>query len=167
MRVLIAVIEGERIAVPLETVAAVVAAPACVPLPLAPAHVQGIAAWQGHLLPVADVARLLGLAAAGERGEALVLRREDHLAALLVAGVEGEGDLAAQTAGTPPPSPAGAPASPIPADGAAGGGQRDAAGHRAIAEAFARPARTADGAPVRLLDLAALFATLDLTAILA
>lgn len=148
---LVAALGVEHVAVPLSAVAAVVAAPPAVPLPAAPAYLRGVVVWQGQLVPLLDVAALLGLEAPPAGGEAVVLRQGEALAALLVARVQGEAELAVPDVESIPPAP---DAAALPA-------------HRlAVADAFGRPARAADGAPVRLLDVAALFAIAELTAVL-
>ncbi|MBI2322991.1 MAG: chemotaxis protein CheW [Chloroflexi bacterium] len=135
---LVAALGVEHVAVPLSAVAAVVAAPPAVPLPAAPAYLRGVVVWQGQLVPLLDVAALVDLEAPPAGGEAVVLR-------------QGEAELAVPDVESIPPAPDAA-ALPV---------------HRpAVADAFGRPARAADGAPVRLLDVAALFAIAELTAVL-
>lgn len=73
-------------------------------VPLAPAHLLGVANLRGNIVPVVDVRPMLGLspAAAGREVRALVVEREGVHAGLLIDEVLGleplEGLLPAETA---------------------------------------------------------------------
>jgi len=86
---LVAVIAGERVAIPAADVESVVEIEAITPVPRAPAHVAGLAALRSRVLTVIDCRAALELerAASGSR-EAIVVEADGHAYALLVDTVE-------------------------------------------------------------------------------
>jgi purine-binding chemotaxis protein CheW len=86
---LVAVIAGERVAIPAADVESVVEIEAVTPVPRAPIHVAGLAALRSRVLTVIDCRVSLELDAAGLRSrEAIVVEVEGHAYALLVDAVE-------------------------------------------------------------------------------
>lgn len=142
MRVLVGALAREAVAVPLEAAAAVIAMPTPARLPVAPAYLRGVIAWQGQLVPVIDAALLLGSGDDFQRQEAFILRRGERFAALLVGRVLGEDVLEG---------------------GVVHGGPAD--GDAALA--FGVAVRVSTGSQVCLLDLEAIFDVVDLTTLLA
>jgi len=86
---LIAVIAGERVAIPAADVESVVEIEAVTPVPRAPAHVAGLAALRSRVLTVIDSRVSLELDTAGLISrEAIVVEVDGHAYALLVDAVE-------------------------------------------------------------------------------
>ena len=99
---LIARIADERVALPIEAIESVVEIEAITPVPLAAAHIAGLAALRSRVLTVIDSYAALGLAAPGVPArEAVVVTVEGHLYALLVDEVEDVAPLAQAPAALP------------------------------------------------------------------
>lgn len=101
---LIARIAGQRVALPTTMIESVVELDAVTPVPLAAAHVAGLAALRSRVLTVIDSYAALGLGrmASGELLQTVVVTVDGHLYGLLVDEVE---DVVA-LAGDPAPLPA-------------------------------------------------------------
>ena len=87
---LIVRLAGERIAVPTDTVEAVVEIESVAPVPRAAGHVAGLAALRSRVLTVIDGSAALGLGATPPRdlADAILVGVEGHSYALLVDAVE-------------------------------------------------------------------------------
>jgi purine-binding chemotaxis protein CheW len=87
---LLVTIAGERVALPAETVEAVVEIGALTPVPRAPAHVAGLAALRSRVLTVIDCRASLGLGRTepASRYDAVVVGVDGQPYALLVDSVE-------------------------------------------------------------------------------
>ena len=90
VRVLVARVGVERIALAVEAVAEVFEAPPISPLPLMPAGVLGQCAWRAQVVPVLDPSVLFGIAPGmrNGRGVVLVMTRAAGPIALLVDDVD-------------------------------------------------------------------------------
>jgi purine-binding chemotaxis protein CheW len=82
---------GERFALEAALVHEIVRLPVITPLPGAPPYLLGVCAHRGEVLPVVDLARLMGRgeARAGTRSRMAVVRVDGMVVALLSDGVEG------------------------------------------------------------------------------
>jgi len=78
---------GQELAVPIAQVQEVIRAVPVTRIPAAPAHVLGIMNLRGRVVPMLDMASLLGLAAVGENRFIVVCRRHDMLLGLLVESI--------------------------------------------------------------------------------
>ncbi len=88
---LIAVLAGERVAIPAAAVESVVEIESIKPVPQAPRHVAGLAALRSRVLTVIDCLAALDLGCAVDAGrprEAIVIAADGHPYALLVDTVE-------------------------------------------------------------------------------
>jgi purine-binding chemotaxis protein CheW len=87
---LIARVAGQSIAIPASTIESVVEIDAITPVPLAPAHVAGLAALRSRVLTVIDTYAALGIEAAplSQERQAVVVTIDGHLYGLLVDEVE-------------------------------------------------------------------------------
>jgi purine-binding chemotaxis protein CheW len=85
--VLIATIAGQRVAIDAARIESVVDLWQVVPVPMAPAHVLGLAAVRSRVLTVVDAAAAVGLRAGGTGNRALVMDVEGHSYALRVDAV--------------------------------------------------------------------------------
>lgn len=102
---LIATIAGQRIALPADAIESVVEIDAITPVPLAAAHVAGLAALRSRVLTVIDTyaALEIGCYCPSDQLQAVVVTIDGHLYGLLVDEVEDVVDIAAE----PEPQPAG------------------------------------------------------------
>lgn len=74
--ILVFEVGGRRYGLPASDVGEIVRAVAIVPLPLAPAHLEGVVNLRGHVIPVPDLRARLGLPAKGvEPSDCLILTR--------------------------------------------------------------------------------------------
>lgn len=87
---LVATIAGQRIALPTGAIESVVEIDAITPVPLAPAHVAGLAALRSRVLTVIDTyaALEIGCYCPSDRLQAVVVTIDGHLYGLLVDEVE-------------------------------------------------------------------------------
>ena len=88
---LIATIAGQPVAITADRVDSVVDVAAIAPVPLAPAHVAGLAALRSRVITMIDPATALGLRAPAERvsaGRAVVMAEGGHQFGVLVDAVE-------------------------------------------------------------------------------
>lgn len=84
-RLLIAYIDGRRVAIPAPQVHSVIELDTVMPVPLAPHHVSGMTALRSRALTVIDCRLALGLPAGTDIGEnAVVVERDGYLYALRV-----------------------------------------------------------------------------------
>lgn len=84
-RLLIAYIDGRRVAIPAPEVHSVIELDTVMPVPLAPAHVSGMTALRSRALTVIDCRLALGLPVGPDSGEeAIVVERDGYLYALKV-----------------------------------------------------------------------------------
>lgn len=154
-RALLAVLAGQRIALPLSAIAAVAPLDTIVPLPLAPAYVRGVATWRGHVVPVLDLSPLFGAPAlVGDL--AAIVQQGEAVAAVLVEEVYGEATLARTSA-----VGASAPA----ANGAAHATLHSAPPDLVTASGLSTIGATATGESVHVLNLTVLFALAHLSAV--
>ncbi len=79
-------VQGERYALPLDAITAVYASTPIIPVPCTPPFVAGIANIRGHIIPVLDLAALLGIANGNTPGTAalVVAEHEDFTAAFCI-----------------------------------------------------------------------------------
>ena len=88
-RLLIAYIDGRRVAIPAREVHSVIELDTVTPIPLAPVHVSGMSALRSRVLTVIDCRLALGLATGTDAGEeAIVVERAGYLDALRVDAAE-------------------------------------------------------------------------------
>jgi purine-binding chemotaxis protein CheW len=80
-------VAGQDLAVPIAQVQEVLRAVPLTRLPAAPAHVLGITNLRGRVVPLLDMAGLLGLAGDGENRFLIVCRRHDMLLGLMVEAI--------------------------------------------------------------------------------
>lgn len=84
-RLLIAYIDGRRVAMPAPAVHSIIEIDSVKPVPLAPPHMVGITAMRSRTLSVIDCRLALGFGSGLEKGEqAIVVERGGHAYALLV-----------------------------------------------------------------------------------
>jgi purine-binding chemotaxis protein CheW len=100
-RLLLVGVGGASCAVPLEHCAAVHAAATITPLPAALPAFRGVAAVGGAILPVYDLAALLGLDARFPHRAWLLVAAGRHPVAFVVDGVEGYAEIEAEAGSAP------------------------------------------------------------------
>jgi purine-binding chemotaxis protein CheW len=93
-RFLVVRVAGEALAVRLDGIAGIERMPRVVGLPGAPAEVRGVAGVRGRLLPVYDLAAVLGAPRAADP-QWLLLAAGDEPLGVAVAGLEGQVEAAA------------------------------------------------------------------------
>jgi purine-binding chemotaxis protein CheW len=94
-------------AVPIGQVRQVVSAPVIAPLVTSPASVRGLFNLRGEIVPLLDVAKLLGLGDANRVDGAVVVNTPEGPAGLAVTGVPKRVELAAPTGASELPGTAG------------------------------------------------------------